>query len=285
MPPDLKPCAVAASSLWKPQRASVFDALVFGERQPGHWVAGSNFFERTRDLGAHAEETARPGDLVHLAATYAADGRITVYRNGVAYGAAYTPSPKPITYPAGGARVLLGKRHTGGGKRVLLREGAEARLYDRALTAAEEVAASWKAGPASIPLADVLKAMTDEERRQHARLSEELTRATTAQTSLPPVQQVYKPSCRASPGRRNCSSMAIPISRAEAVTPGGFHRALAHLPVLDLATDAPEGERRRRFAEWVVHPDNPLTARVLVNRVWQGHFGRGLVGTPNDFGS
>lgn len=42
--------------------------------------------------------------------------------------------------------------------------------------------------------------------------------------------------------------------------------------------------RRRALAEWIASDDNPLTARVIVNRIWQGHFGRGIVGTPNDFG-
>ena len=41
---------------------------------------------------------------------------------------------------------------------------------------------------------------------------------------------------------------------------------------------------RLRLAEWIVDPANPLTARVMVNRVWGYHFGRGIVSTPNDFG-
>ena len=42
---------------------------------------------------------------------------------------------------------------------------------------------------------------------------------------------------------------------------------------------------RRELADWITSPSNPLTARVFVNRVWQWHFGRGLVTTPNDFGA
>jgi hypothetical protein len=42
--------------------------------------------------------------------------------------------------------------------------------------------------------------------------------------------------------------------------------------------------RRSALAAWVTSPENPLTARVIVNRLWHHHFGRGLVATPNDFG-
>ncbi|HEY0551616.1 MAG TPA: DUF1549 and DUF1553 domain-containing protein, partial [Verrucomicrobiae bacterium] len=41
---------------------------------------------------------------------------------------------------------------------------------------------------------------------------------------------------------------------------------------------------RRQLAEWIVDHDNPLTARVMANRIWLHHFGKGLVPTPNDFG-
>src|SRR5262249_14877245 len=43
-------------------------------------------------------------------------------------------------------------------------------------------------------------------------------------------------------------------------------------------------QRRKALALWLTSPDQPLLGRVMVNRIWQGHFGAGIVRTPNDFG-
>lgn len=45
------------------------------------------------------------------------------------------------------------------------------------------------------------------------------------------------------------------------------------------------GSGRRQLADWLTDPENPLVTRVIVNRIWQKHFGKGLVSTPNDFGT
>jgi mono/diheme cytochrome c family protein len=52
----------------------------------------------------------------------------------------------------------------------------------------------------------------------------------------------------------------------------------------DPPANARSSWRRRGFAEWLVHRDNPLTARVMANRLWQHHFGEGIVRTPSNFG-
>jgi mono/diheme cytochrome c family protein len=72
-----------------------------------------------------------------------------------------------------------------------------------------------------------------------------------------------------------------PMQKGEEVAPS----ALSAVKVpLTLDRNAPEKERRLALARWITHPDNPLAARVMVNRIWHYHFGRGIVDTPSDFG-
>jgi mono/diheme cytochrome c family protein len=72
-----------------------------------------------------------------------------------------------------------------------------------------------------------------------------------------------------------------PFSPGDRVAPGAL-TALGDLGTAPVP-DTVEG-RRRALANWVVSPANPLTARVIANRVWQWHFGRPLAANPNNFG-
>ncbi|MFO0810777.1 MAG: DUF1553 domain-containing protein [Gemmataceae bacterium] len=73
-----------------------------------------------------------------------------------------------------------------------------------------------------------------------------------------------------------------PMQPREEVAPG----VLTALPVAFELANAKSGvERRLALARWIVAKDNPLTARVIANRIWLWHFGEGLVSTPDDFGA
>ncbi len=82
------------------------------------------------------------------------------------------------------------------------------------------------------------------------------------------------------PGPTHRLHRGDPMLPREAVAPG----VLALFQPVALPADAPEQQRRLQLARWITSPEHPLTARVLVNRVWQHQFGTGLVSTPNDFG-
>jgi hypothetical protein len=77
-----------------------------------------------------------------------------------------------------------------------------------------------------------------------------------------------------------------PDQPKEQVQPGGLAVLDSAVPLKLPEKPLPAGTTGRRLAlaNWLTDPKHPLTARVLVNRVWMLHFGRGLVGTPGDFG-
>ncbi len=76
------------------------------------------------------------------------------------------------------------------------------------------------------------------------------------------------------------------LSRGDAMSPKEpvLPNTIAVIGDLGLPATATGPQRRTAFANWVGGRENPLTARVMVNRIWQFHFGQGLVSTPNDFG-
>ncbi len=92
-------------------------------------------------------------------------------------------------------------------------------------------------------------------------------------------------------------AMACAVTEGESVKQQVFVRGDAKSPGEDVDRAVPEvmtgvlgqpefsgGSGRLGLAQWIANPKNPLTARVMVNRIWQGHFGEGLVRTPSNFG-
>jgi hypothetical protein len=88
----------------------------------------------------------------------------------------------------------------------------------------------------------------------------------------------------ARPGLTNVLLRGNPTKPADVVSPAGIAALTGASADFGLPPDAPEADRRRKLADWVTDPANPLFARVIVNRLWQSHFGAGLLDTPSDFG-
>jgi len=265
------------------QDGGAFDAIVFGEQEPGRWMAGSEFFRRYVSLGGEPQSEAG-GQPVQITLTYHADGTIAAYRDGLPYGSAYR-STGPVTYAAGQAVVLFGLRHQpAGGNRMLAGTIVKARLYDQALSA-DEVAASAATQGAFVSDADVLARLSPELRSRRDAL-EELRRRLSRDRAEHQGRATYKAYVSLS-GTAPVTRLLVRgqvTEPSDVVAPGGCSALLGKLSDFGLAPDAPDAERRRRLAEWLTHAANPLFTRVMVNRLWHYHFGTGIVETPNDFG-
>ena len=166
-----------------------FDTIVIGERQPRHWISGSNGFSRTEDFPESTPET-KVGELLHLVMTYTEDGTTTLYRDGKPYGKPFRKGA--AAFPKDQTSVLFGLRHTPpGGNRFLKVSIDKARLYDRALTA-EEVAASANGNNLFVSDEDLLLAMTLEQKEKRAALIKSLDQSRFALKQLPPNQEPDK---------------------------------------------------------------------------------------------
>ena len=70
------------------------------------------------------------------------------------------------------------------------------------------------------------------------------------------------------------------MDEGRVMAPGGV-RAITGVPSeFGLQPDAADSVRRRKLASWVTHPENPLFARLMVNRLWHHHFGIGIESSP-----
>lgn len=273
----------AAISL-QTNNGQAFDAIVFGEQKPKKWSAGSEGFARTKDFGL-PDESAASGTFIHVAVVYSSDNKITFYRNGEQLGTPYISASPLKTFKAGDAHIVLGMRHTGGGRPWLTGDIKIAALYDRALTP-EEVLASYRSEGKTLTQAEILASLSKDELSEREVAIAETNRAREAlaifEKSAVAVSYV---GVRVQPEPTKRLKRGEVTSPAEVVAPG----AIAALPNLDanfgLAPDAPEAERRLKFAAWISDAHNPLPARVMVNRIWYLHFGQGIVSTPNDFGA
>ena len=218
--------------------------------------------------------------FVHVAIVYQEDGTITGYRDGRPYGTAYQTGF--VRYGAGNHQVLFGLRHGPGADRARLLKGRidRAQLYDRALSA-EEVALA--ADVQIVTEAELVAALSPEQKKMRDRWKSEIADL-TSRIRKQSSRKVYAVTPKGAPVRR-LLVRGSPFEPAEEVSAGGVAAVQAGLPAaFGLAPNAPEAERRRKLAEWIGHGDNPLLARVMMNRLWHYHFGKGLVQTPNDLG-
>lgn len=133
--------------------------------------------------------------------------------------------------------------------------------------------------PAGFPQAYRFDGLPDAEAEQGRSWLEQLKKLQPERESLAQQTMVYAGTF-SQPGPTHRLYRGEPDAPRERVRPGGIDALDA--PSMEL--DAAEQDRRLKLAQWITSKQNPLTARVIVNRLWQFHFGTGIVDTPSDFG-
>ncbi|MCY2976141.1 MAG: PSD1 and planctomycete cytochrome C domain-containing protein [Planctomycetota bacterium] len=126
--------------------------------------------------------------------------------------------------------------------------------------------------------------ITDDEERQLQRFDQDINDLQSQILRIPKLQQVWAGNFTQPNEPTYVQLGGDPMKPTELVLPSSLNVLNQVAQSYELPVDAPESQRRLELAKWIASDSNPLTARVLANRVWQYHFGTGIVDTPSDFG-
>ncbi len=120
--------------------------------------------------------------------------------------------------------------------------------------------------------------LTDQQRERYAELGKELAAVKKRRDALPPREQVLALARKQEMAKTFVMFRGNPHSPTDAVGP--------RVPEIfdEKLTEMNDEKRRLELARWMTSPDNRLTTRVIANRIWQHHFGRGIVRSANNFG-
>ena len=128
------------------------------------------------------------------------------------------------------------------------------------------------------------KAISEEERRVVAKLDASLAELEMQIRKIPALKQMWVGKHEQPKEATFVHKGGDPLKPLAAIAPSGLSVLDRYLEPFVLDLNATQSDRRMALAKWITSDTNPLTARVLANRVWQYHFGVGIVDTPSDFG-
>ncbi len=126
--------------------------------------------------------------------------------------------------------------------------------------------------------------IAEEEKSELARLNKRLSGIEKRMKAVTPLQQMWVGKHEQPKGPTFVHKGGDPMKPTDAIAPSSLDVLDQVVEPYELDSEVDQGERRLALARWITNDTNPLTARVLANRIWQYHFGTGIVDTPSDFG-
>lgn len=130
------------------------------------------------------------------------------------------------------------------------------------------------------------RAQTPQETQQLRQLDKQIAAVNRQIAAIPALPNVFIGLRDAGEAKKPCHLFigGSPQRPGKEVVPASLSVLSEVTPQYELPANSAEDARRLAFADWVVHSENPLTPRVLANRLWHYHFGTGIVDTPSDLG-